>query len=172
MIDNKRKRYVIDRSFQFRFIGTLIITVIVALIIFTALSAAFYWAKSMAGDNVFKEYITVHKQVTETRQVEKDGEMVEEEYLVSREFPGLKRWELVIPPILINNLVIIVIIAVIGIFYSHRIAGPVYRMKTDIARVLEGEKDIRITLRKKDALKEIADSVNLLIERIRELEQG
>jgi len=145
--------------------------VIIALVVFTAVSAAFYWAKSMAGDNVFKEYITIHKQVTETRQIEKDGETVIEEFMVSREFPGLKRWELIVPPLLINNLIIIVIIAVIGLFYSHRIAGPIYRIRMDIEKVLAGEKDIRIVLRKKDSLKEIADSINQLIERLRESEQ-
>jgi len=167
MANNKRKKYLVNRPFQFRFVGTLVLMVVIALLIFSVLTTVYYWVKSMAGDNVFKEYITIRKQVTETCQVEKDGEIVEEEYMVSRVFPGIKRWELVIPPILLNNLIIIIIVIVIGIFYSHRIAGPVYRIQNDIERVLEGEKDIRIVLRRKDSPKEIADSINLLIERVR-----
>lgn len=169
---NNRKRYIVNRAFQFRFIGTLILTVVAALLIFTALTSGYYWVRSMTGDNVFKEYITLHKQVTETRQVERDGELVEEEYMVSRDFPGRKRWELIIPALLVNNLIIIIIILVIGVFSSHRIAGPIYRIKTDIDKVLAGDKDVRIVLRRKDSLKEIADSFNLLIERIRELEKS
>jgi hypothetical protein len=48
--------------------------------------------------------------------------------------------------------------------YSHRIAGPVYRMQKDIEKALEGEKGVRVHLRKKDKLKDLAEKVNALID--------
>ncbi|GAH88998.1 unnamed protein product, partial [marine sediment metagenome] len=78
----------------------------------------------------------------------------------------INRFELLLPSILINNLVIMVLIAVIGIFYSHRIAGPAYRIGQEIQRVLNGETGVNIRLRKKDKLKELAASVNALIEEL------
>ncbi len=166
-----RKKYIIDKKFQFRMIGTLITSILVAFILFTAISALYYWAVSSAGDNVFKEYITLHKQVVEKRIVERDGKTVQEEYSYTKDVPGVKRWEIIIPPILINNLIILIVILIIGILYSHKIAGPVHRIKTDIQKVISGKRDIRILLRKKDKLQELADSVNLLIEKFEQFKE-
>jgi hypothetical protein len=76
---------------------------------------------------------------------------------------GIKRFELVLPPVIINNLLLMVIIIVVGIFYSHRIAGPIYRLEQDIARVLSGERNVQVKLRQKDKLKPLAEQVNRLI---------
>jgi nitrogen fixation/metabolism regulation signal transduction histidine kinase len=83
-----------------------------------------------------------------------------------KEIVGLKRHDIVLPPLLINNLLIMLMIIVVGIFYSHRIAGPMYRIETDIKRVLDGEKGVTIRLRKKDKLQSLADLVNQLIKKV------
>ena len=87
-----------------------------------------------------------------------------EEISRSVTLPPVNRIELILPPVLINNLIILIVISIIGIFYSHKIAGPVYRIQEDIKRVLGGEKDVVIKLRKNDKLKELAEQVNKLIE--------
>jgi methyl-accepting chemotaxis protein len=81
-------------------------------------------------------------------------------------YPAVKRYELVLPPVILNNLLLMVIIIVVGIFYSHRIAGPVYRIEQDLQRVLAGEKNVEIHLRKKDKLKSIADKINTLVREV------
>lgn len=83
-----------------------------------------------------------------------------------KEVVGLKRHDIVLPPLLINNLLIMLMIIIVGIFYSHRIAGPMYRIETDIKRVLDGEKGVTIHLRKKDKLKSLAELVNQLIKKV------
>jgi hypothetical protein len=83
-----------------------------------------------------------------------------------RVFPGMKRFELVLPPVIINNLLLMVIIIVVGIFYSHRIAGPIYRLEQDIGRVLAGERNVSVRLRAKDKLKPLAEQVNRLIHEL------
>jgi hypothetical protein len=83
-----------------------------------------------------------------------------------RVYPGMKRYELVLPPVIINNLLLMIIIIVVGIFYSHRIAGPMYRLEQDIIRVLNGEKNVQIKLRQKDKMKTLADQVNRLISEL------
>ncbi len=84
-------------------------------------------------------------------------------------FPGIKRYELVLPPVIINNLLLMLIIMVVGVFYSHRIAGPLYRMEQDIIRVLSGERNVTIRLRKKDKLKPFAEQLNRLIDEVEKL---
>jgi len=73
---------------------------------------------------------------------------------------------LILPPLLLNDLAIMVVAIVVGIAASHRIAGPVYRIAADIDRALAGERGVRVSLRRKDALSDLAEKVNALIERI------
>ncbi len=71
----------------------------------------------------------------------------------------------VLPAVLVNDLAIMVILIVVGIGVTHRIAGPVYRVQRDIDRVLAGEKGVRVRFRKGDSFPELAEKVNQLIER-------
>jgi methyl-accepting chemotaxis protein len=92
---------------------------------------------------------------------QKPSSLVDFEF--QRAIPGLKRYELVLPPVIINNLLLMLIIIIVGIFYSHRIAGPIYRLEQDIMRVLGGERNVQIRLRQKDKLKPLAEQINRLI---------
>ncbi len=73
---------------------------------------------------------------------------------------------LILPPLLLNDLAIMIVAIVVGIATSHRIAGPVYRIAADIDRALAGERGVRVSLRRRDALSDLAEKVNALIERI------
>ncbi len=79
--------------------------------------------------------------------------------------PG-ERMLSIFPPILANDIVIMIILIVAGIYVTLRIAGPVYRIQSDIKRVLAGEKRVRLRFRRRDAFPELAERVNQLIERI------
>jgi methyl-accepting chemotaxis protein len=163
----KRTTYVVDKKFQFRFVAIFLVVIIVSLVIFSAGVVAFYWVRYMTGDNVFSEFITISKQVPELDAAgntikDSSGNIV----MTTKTFPPGNRLEVVVPPILVNNLIIMIIISIIGVLYSHRIAGPVYRMEKEIGRVLDGEKGVRVTLRKKDKLKNLAEKLNALIEKL------
>ena len=72
----------------------------------------------------------------------------------------------ILPALLLNDLAIMVVAIIVGIAMSHRIAGPVYRIASDIDRVLAGERGVRVSLRRRDALSDLADKVNRLLERV------
>jgi len=78
----------------------------------------------------------------------------------------------VVPALLINDLVIMVLVIVVGIFTTHRVAGPVYRIETDIDRVLAGEKGVRVHVRRHDSFPDLAEKVNQLIALIDDSRQG
>ena len=48
------------------------------------------------------------------------------------------------------------------IFYSHRIAGPLFRFQKSLQEVSAGDLTGRIHLRKKDQLRDMGDSINLM----------
>ena len=78
----------------------------------------------------------------------------------------------ILPPLLVNDLAIMVLVIIVGIFTTHRIAGPIYRMESDIERTLSGEQGVRVRLRTGDAFPDLAEKVNQLIERIDDTRKG
>lgn len=80
--------------------------------------------------------------------------------------------QLIMPPLLVNDLAIMILVIAVGISTTHRIAGPVYRMQSDIERVLSGELHARVRLRRGDAFPELADKVNELIARLDDARKG
>ena len=62
---------------------------------------------------------------------------------------------------------VILLFGAVSIFISHKIAGPLYRLKRSIAQITEGNLDVKIKLRKWDDLKDLAEHVNILAEELR-----
>ena len=153
----KRTNFIINKRFQFGFIASFLLIVFISFLVLSSGFAVYYWTRYMSGENVFSEFIFIQKQIRSTN--EKGEEVSRSEML-----PPVNRLELILPPILFNNLILLVLISIAGIFYSHRIAGPAFRIEQDLDRVLEGESGVKIRLRKRDQLQSLADKVNHLIE--------
>ena len=62
--------------------------------------------------------------------------------------------------------VTLVIVAVYGIFFLHRVAGPVYRFRQSFLKINDGEVPPVIRLREGDYFGETATEINRLITRI------
>jgi methyl-accepting chemotaxis protein len=90
-------------------------------------------------------------------------------FLAARASGGSPRPEAlleILPALLINDLAIMILVIVVGIFTTHRVAGPVHRIMMEIDRVLDGERGVRVRLRRHDSFPDLAEKVNQLIERI------
>lgn len=57
----------------------------------------------------------------------------------------------------------IFVISAFAILFSHRIAGPLYRLERTLDKVIQGEDVEYIQLRKKDELKDLAGRINEII---------
>jgi nitrogen fixation/metabolism regulation signal transduction histidine kinase len=66
------------------------------------------------------------------------------------------------------QLIFLAITFIITIFVSHRIAGPLYKLKKSMDEVAKGNRDIRITFRKNDHFKELQDSFNEMVQSLAE----
>jgi hypothetical protein len=163
---HRRKRRFIDAELQTRLIVRSVGAIVLSTILFSIGFLAFYWFSFIAGDNLFKEFIVVYKQIEVVEPVEVDGRMVERRSYQVEAQPETARWRLILPPLLFNNLLIAVVLSAFAIWYSHRIAGPVYRISSDIRAVLLGKRGVRITLRKRDELKVLAVQINRLLEEL------
>jgi len=58
--------------------------------------------------------------------------------------------------------IVIPLFGFFSIFFTHKIAGPVYRLKTKLQQLTAWNLESKITLRKGDDLQDLADGVNLL----------
>jgi len=65
------------------------------------------------------------------------------------------------------GVVCFLIITIIGIFYSHQFAGPSYKLEKCLKEISEGNLSFNIKLRGGDALHNVADSVNYLVDQFR-----
>ena len=63
--------------------------------------------------------------------------------------------------------IVILLFGIVSIYVSHKVAGPIYRLKKTLAEVTSGNLNVTVKLRKWDDLKDLADHVNILIEELR-----
>lgn len=82
------------------------------------------------------------------------------------------RFDLIIWPLITNTLIFILITIVFGIFYSHRLAGPIYRINISLERIISGDLDFQVRLRRTDAFQHIGERLNALLDRLRSGELG
>jgi len=62
---------------------------------------------------------------------------------------------------------IILLFGALSIFITHKIAGPLYRLKKSLSMIVEGNLDVKVKLRKGDDLKDLAEHFNMLAEELR-----
>ena len=70
--------------------------------------------------------------------------------------------------LLVELLLAIPLIFVLGIRQSHRIVGPMNRIKQTLAAIGQGDFSKRITLRQGDALEDLANAINQMAERLQQ----
>lgn len=66
--------------------------------------------------------------------------------------------------------VIVIILGLAGVVVTHRIAGPVHKMKRELLRLGDGRLSLPIPLRKGDELGELFAALDAAIQRLRERE--
>ncbi|MFH1846764.1 MAG: methyl-accepting chemotaxis protein [Candidatus Omnitrophota bacterium] len=141
---NKRTRrhFFIDAKFQLRYIG-LILGVMFSTVILTG----------------YTVYVTTWLMF---------GEKLAAVYPQGLLLDIIKNINIVL---LIRLMFLVPFIVTIGLIMSHRIAGPLYRMKVFLQSVSSGSYDRKLRLRKKDELQDLAESLNFLVSRL-DIERG
>ncbi|MDP3297598.1 MAG: HAMP domain-containing protein [Thermodesulfovibrionia bacterium] len=132
---------VIDRRFKIRFIAVIVLILIVAF----SISAAFF-------------YFYTNKELGET-YTQKIYAITEFKTIVIKDTLFI-----FIPPVIAAIIFIVITI----ILYTHRIVGPLVRIRAVTQQISEGDLDILIKFREKDAIKPLADALNNLALKYRE----
>ena len=133
----RRKNYFIKKSFQTRF--SLRFALLIMLEAF--LIAGLFWV-------VAKGTLTTGYSGTELR-IEKTASFFYASFILI---------------LFIASLAIGLVGMLVFIFYSHRIAGPLFRFQKSLQQISGGDLTGRIRLRQKDQLGELGESINLMTE--------
>ena len=133
----KRRQYLVDASYQLRFVTRLFVAVLGVASASALVSSVLLWKN-----------LSIPEQGPNTLLVTS---------LIA-----------VATTLLIELLLAIPIIFFLGIRQSHRIVGPIQRLKRTLEAIGSGDLSQRITLRQGDVLEDLAKSINQMAESLQQ----
>lgn len=133
----RRRRYIVSKKFQLRYVKLILL--VVFLTAFVTGFSIYYNSWVLLGEKL----ATVYPQ----------GRLV-------------ALFNTVNIRLAFNLLIVIILCTAIGILTSHKIAGPLYRIKLFLGRMIEGDYSGRLRLRKNDELHDLAEIINRLAEKL------
>ena len=131
----KRKRYLVAKKFQLRYVGWILLFMFLTAVLCSYI--IYYTTMILMGEKLANVY--------------PQGQLVS--IVNSVNFR-----------ILVSIIVISPLVGFLGIYLSHKIAGPIYRIERFLSNMAAGDLSSRITLRKGDEMVSLADSVNRLTD--------
>lgn len=135
---SQRKNYFIEKGMQSKFIVTLMLLIFLVSVITVC--------------NVYVIYEYVHSNSV-------SGSADTGFFSVAFNLMGYR--------LFLIGMVNIIIVAIIGVFYSHQFAGPSYKIEKSIKQIAEGDLSFKVTLRKSDTMHNIAESLNVMVDNFR-----
>lgn len=131
----KRKQYLVAKKFQLKYVG--IILVLMFLTAALCSYVVYYTSMILMGEKLANVY--------------PQGRLISIVKIVNLR-------------ILLSVILVTPLVTLIGIFLSHRIAGPIYRMERFMDSLTAGDLTSRIYLRRGDELMTVASSINRLAD--------
>ncbi|MDP3791788.1 MAG: methyl-accepting chemotaxis protein [Candidatus Omnitrophota bacterium] len=134
----KRKQYIVAAKFQLKYVGLILILVFLTGILCSYV--VYYTSMLLLGDKLANVY--------------PQGRLISIVNMVNVR-------------ILLSLLLITPLVFIIGIYASHKIAGPIYRIEKFLKAMASGELSEPLTLRKNDELVALAEGINNVAESIK-----
>lgn len=135
---NQRKQYLIEPNLQKRIIWHFFVLGLVMTIL--NICGFFYFMNQIVG--YFEQLNQVTPALTELIQ---------------------QTWPRVMLASLSLSVLAVAGFALYGLYFSNRIAGPIYQIRKKLAQVIAGGPSAPIVLRNGDYFTELSDEVNLLV---------
>jgi len=134
----KRKQYLIAKKFQLKYVGMIFL--LVSLTAVMCSYVMYYTMMLTMGDKL----VNVYPQ----------GRLMSIVNMVNFR-------------ILLSMLLVAPLIAMIGIFASHKIAGPIYRIEKFLGSMVDGDLSRPLTLRKNDELISLAGGITRVVDSVK-----
>lgn len=134
----KRKQYIVAAKFQLKYVGLILVLVFLTGIMCSYV--VYYTSMLLLGDKLANVY--------------PQGRLISIVNMVNIR-------------ILLSLLLITPLVFIIGIYASHKIAGPIFRIEKFLNAMASGELSEQLTLRKNDELISLADGINRVAESVK-----
>lgn len=132
---HKRRQYFVKKEFQLKFILKFCLLVLIGTIISTGILF-------LLSQNTLTSYFQQSRLV-----IKSTGTAI-------------------LPSVVYTNLITLGLVAVatiiVTLFVSHKMAGPMFRFEKDLENIGKGDLTNKVTLRKKDQMTDMADSLNAM----------
>lgn len=176
------RNYLLDSRFQLKYSGFL---VAVALVISGVLGTVVYsTTTAMVGES--QKVIEESKKVSEVSRMnikdlaadspellaEFNKEADEHDQMIANQQATLIHRQAVLIESVVGGLTLmVVLIGLLGIYVTHKIAGPVYKMKRLLGQVGQGNLHVEARLRKGDELRDFFEAFTKMVANLRTLEK-
>jgi len=141
---NRRRTYLINPRFQWRFIGFMATVSLLAISLLFVSNILFFrnmeheaLSVGLTRDNPYFDFLQEQKSALSLLYFTVSG-------------------------------VVFVVMMGLGILYSHRIAGPLYHLDRKMRRIADGEEPSPLQFRRRDQFVELAESFNAMLVKLRE----
>ena len=134
----KRKQYLVDPAYQIRFVTRVFMVVLAVAVVSSLISTGLLWRNMYRPDEMELRSTLIASLIA------------------------------VATTLLIELLLSIPIVFFLGIRQSHRIVGPMNRLKKTIEAISQGDFSQRIILRQGDALEDLAKTINRMAESLQQ----
>lgn len=131
----KRRNYLIAKVYQWRFAGRILFFMAIVSVI--VIATVYFTGWALLKEKLYSYY---------------SNEMLSQVF-----------WEMNVL-LLFRFLLIVPLVILLAIVLSHRIVGPIYRIKKVLDKVAKGDFGLRIRLRRSDELKDLAETINNALE--------
>lgn len=139
----KRTNYLVATRFQLKYIGLILILVLLTGILCSYV--VYYTTMLLLGDKLANVY--------------PQGRLISIVNAVNIR-------------ILLSLILVAPLVIIIGVFASHKIAGPIYRIEKFLENMANGDYSSILTLRKKDELISLANGINRVLDAIKGTVKG
>jgi hypothetical protein len=191
------RNYLLDSKFQLKYTGYL---VAVAVVISGVMGSVLYsTTREMVGESqrVVEESAKVNeesKKVSEVSRMnikdlagdspellaefnkeadEHDKTIADQQAAIAAQQANLIHRQDVLIESLVGGLALMVVmIGLLGIYFTHKVAGPIYKMKRLLAQVGHGNLHVEARLRKGDELQDFFDAFTQMVAGLRGIEKG
>jgi len=178
----RMRNYLLDSHFQLKYAGFL---VLVALVISGVMGAVLYQT-TRAVVIESSAFIGESKKVSEVsrmnvKDLASDSPELMAEFnreaeahdraIADEQASLLRRQQRMIASLVGGLALMVVLIGLLGIYFTHKVAGPVFKMTRLLKQVGEGDLRVEARLRKGDELKDFFDTFTKMVSGLREMEQ-
>jgi nitrogen fixation/metabolism regulation signal transduction histidine kinase len=190
------RNYLLDSRFQLKYAGFL---VLVAIVVSGVMGAVLYsTTRAMVAESarVVEESRAVAEESKKVSEVSRmnirdlagdspellsefnkeaeahDRMIAEQQKAISDQQASLLRSQsMMIISLVVGLALMVIVIGLFGIYFTHKVAGPVFKMKKMLRQVGEGNLHVEARLRKGDELQDFFDAFTQMLAGLRKFER-